>query len=246
MAGDWIKLEHATATKPEVVRMAEILGVNRREMMGILFDFWVWLDQQSRNATVTLMSRKSLDDVLHCAGLAACLETVGWVEWDDKSCVMIVKNYDRHNGKPAKSRALGKERASRKRNGTNVTDALPEKRRVLHINKGLDAPTDEHRKQARELGLNCDDQFQRYRDWQASTGKKHKDETAGFRNWLRNAKGMGPAKPIPGVVRANDWQRDENAAQAKAREVGIVARPGESMEAFMARLRRAVDERARV
>ena len=45
MAGDWIKVEHATMDKPEVLRIADLLGVSRREAIGILFDFWVWLDR---------------------------------------------------------------------------------------------------------------------------------------------------------------------------------------------------------
>lgn len=135
------------------------------------------------------------------------------------------------------------------RNAPSMPQAMPGAKQSpspISTYKGLSYPQDEHKALAAKLGLDVDDQFQRYRDWMASTGKVHKDQNAGFRNWLRNANGMGPAKPIASVVRQNDWQRDENAAQAKAKEVGISARPGESMEAFVLRLRQAVEERARV
>ena len=34
MAGDWIKFEHASLDKPEVLRIAELLGVERRYAIG--------------------------------------------------------------------------------------------------------------------------------------------------------------------------------------------------------------------
>ena len=46
MAGDWIKVEHATATKPEVFQMAEEIGASPDEIVGLVVKFWVWVDQQ--------------------------------------------------------------------------------------------------------------------------------------------------------------------------------------------------------
>jgi hypothetical protein len=136
MAGDWIKMEHATACKPEVVLAAQLLCISRREMLGILVDYWIWLDanlDESRHGMVTHVSRKSLEETLHCAGLAAVLEYIKWAEFDDEQRIMTVKNWDRHNGKTAKSRALTRDRQARKRlqnRHANVTlVALPEKRR---------------------------------------------------------------------------------------------------------------------
>jgi hypothetical protein len=117
MAGDWIKVEHATPQKPEVAAMAEMLGVSQREMVGILMDYMIWLDVNARHANVTLMSRKRLDSVLRCDGLASCLEAVGWVEWDDGASLMRVTKYDRHNGESSKNRALAAERKRKQRAG---------------------------------------------------------------------------------------------------------------------------------
>lgn len=105
MAGDWIKVETATASKTEVLRMAEMLGIERRECMGLLFDYWAWLDANARTESVPNLSRNSLDKHLHCAGLAACLEAVGWASWSDDGWTMTVTNYTRHNGASAKTRA---------------------------------------------------------------------------------------------------------------------------------------------
>ena len=132
MAGDWIKLEHATAYKPEVAQAAELLGISRREMVGVLVDYWIWLDQnvdESRNGIVTHMSRKSVDVVFNCAGLAAVLERIGWAQFDDKDSTLTVVNWGRHNGNTAKSRALNRDRQERYRNASVTQGALPEKRR---------------------------------------------------------------------------------------------------------------------
>ena len=123
MAGDWIKVEVATSYKPEVLRIAELLGVSRRECMGILVDFWAWLDANAHSESVRNLSRKSLDDVLHCPGLAATLEAVGWVEWDDKTASARITNYDRHNGNSAKRRAYDQKRQSEKRRNLSASNA---------------------------------------------------------------------------------------------------------------------------
>lgn len=118
MAGDWIKVECSTSRKAEVLRMAEMLGVSRRECMGLLMDYWSWLDANARTEFVPNLSRKSLDDVLQCAGLASCLESVGWAKWSADGWTMQVVNYDHHNGTSAKTRASDarKKRISRGQN----------------------------------------------------------------------------------------------------------------------------------
>ncbi len=132
MAGDWIKVEHATASKPEIGIAAEMLGISRREMVGLCVDYWIWIDanmSNSCNGFVTHVSRKSIEDVLHCPGLAAVLEHIGWATFDDKAHILRITNWDRHNGKSAKTRALGRDRVKRLRNDSVTLDALPEKRR---------------------------------------------------------------------------------------------------------------------
>ena len=57
----------------------------------------------------------------------------------------------------------------------------------------LTEPTEEHRRIAEEVGVPCLAEFVKYRDWLAASGKRHRDEAAGFRNWLRNAKSVGGA-----------------------------------------------------
>lgn len=118
MAGDWIKLEQATLDKPEVLRAAEMLGISRREALGLFFDFWVWLDKNLSDVCpdfVRNISKKSLDNVLHTPGFSAMLESVGWAKFDESKGTLHVVNADRHNGTTAKTRALDAKRKKDKR-----------------------------------------------------------------------------------------------------------------------------------
>jgi hypothetical protein len=118
MAGDWIKVEHATLDKPEVLRTAEMLGISRRETVGLFVEYFFWLDKTlSENCPdfVRNVSRKSLDEMMHCAGFAACLEAVGWAQFDDSAWTLRVINASNHNGKPAKTRAVDAKRKAGKR-----------------------------------------------------------------------------------------------------------------------------------
>jgi hypothetical protein len=66
---------------------------------------------------------------------------------EERNGCLWIPNFSRHNGSPAKSRALGKNRAeshrksNAKSNAVSVTEALPEKRREEYvINTPQDAP----------------------------------------------------------------------------------------------------------
>jgi uncharacterized phage protein (TIGR02220 family) len=131
MAGDWIKVESVTPDKPEVSRLAEILGISVDEVVGKLLRLWIWVDQQSLNGHAMRVTLSTLSSRCGHAGFADALREVGWLEGQDMA--LTFPNFDRHNGKTAKNRALAKERQvthrSRSRNADGVTHALPEKRR---------------------------------------------------------------------------------------------------------------------
>lgn len=210
MAGDWIKVEHSTPDKPEVLRIAELLGISRRECLGLLVDFWRWIDANARADVVPNLSRQCLDSVLNCPGFSAAYEAVGWIEWDDKNASARIVNFDNHHSQSAKTRAY--EQKKKKRQRENVSRICPdetgtreEKRRDIDtslrsVSKArpkkrgrIDAPTEEHERIAAERGVSCQAEFEKYRDWQAANGKHHSDEVAGFRNWLRGARSARPA-----------------------------------------------------
>lgn len=146
MAGDWIKVEQATVDKPEVLRIAELLNWERRKVLGLLVEFWCWLDKNMADpcpenvretsgfcpGDVRNMSKKSLDDVMHTPGFASCLEAVGWAQFDDERAVMHVINAERHNGNTAKSRALDakRKREGRRKNVREMSGSQPDENRT--------------------------------------------------------------------------------------------------------------------
>ena len=225
MAGDWIKFEVATATKPEIAIAAEFLGVSRREALGIFLDFWCWLDANACADVVPHVSRKSLETSLHCVGFAAILEMIGWAKFDDAARKLTIINYGRHNGKSAKTRALEQKKKARQR-AENCPDVVPdlsrlEKRRedisTSLRSVDIELPTNEHRTIAKNLGLDCAVELAKYRDYLATHGKRHKSQVAGFRNWLRRAAEYKPKTDARAAVAAtmfgesHDDQRDITA-----------------------------------
>ena len=85
MAGDWIKLETATPDKPEVHRIADLLGVTADDALGKLARFWIWVDRNVRNGHVTHVYARPLESMMHCAGFVAAMVDVGWLLLDEKT-----------------------------------------------------------------------------------------------------------------------------------------------------------------
>lgn len=127
MAGDWIKFELATLDKPEVLKMAEVLEVSSDDVVGKLLRVWGWFDQQSRDGYAGGVTGNALmrfiDRIVGCQGFARTMQTVGWLSENG------IPNFDRHNGKPAKDRALSKDRMQKRRYADVTQDASLEKRR---------------------------------------------------------------------------------------------------------------------
>lgn len=138
MAGDWIKFEHVTPDKPEVFRMAEILGMDPDTVVGKMLRFWIWADQQAISGNAIPVTKHVIDRITYASGFADALLEVDWLQ--ARSGSLVIPHFDRHNGQTAKKRADSNRRVAahrKKGNAKNVTDvtqkalqkALPEKRR---------------------------------------------------------------------------------------------------------------------
>ena len=141
MAGDWIKLQHVTADKPEVFLMADHLGIDPDAVLGKLCRIWIWADQQTTDGNAPSVTQSLLDRVAGVAGFADAMVSAGWLSRDEEG--YHFPNFDRHNGQTSKARALTANRTAthraksnsdvtvgvRKCNAESVTGALPEKRR---------------------------------------------------------------------------------------------------------------------
>lgn len=138
MAGDWIKVEMTTPDKPEVQAMAAALGIDPDAVVGKLIRLWVWADAQSVDGNALIVTETFLDRLTYCAGFAAALRAVGWLDGADGN--LSLPNFAVHNGQTAKNRAVTGRRVKGWRAGRNGKDdesvtppplqkSLPEKRR---------------------------------------------------------------------------------------------------------------------
>ncbi len=129
MAGDWIKIEHALPDKPEVSRIADILGINEDEVVGKLLRLWIWADQHTVDGHAVSVTSVTLDRRSSCPGLADAMRKVGWLEGRDAA--LEFPRFDRHNGQSAKKRGQARDRKdnerSRESHAVGVTKSGPER-----------------------------------------------------------------------------------------------------------------------
>lgn len=120
MAGEWIKIEAATADKPEVLRMARILKIDRDAVFGKLTRLWAWFDSNSVDGVVDGVVDADIDRLCHCDGFAAACSMVSWLVIDADAERMTIPNFDRHNGETAKQRAMKSRRQAKWRAGVDA------------------------------------------------------------------------------------------------------------------------------
>jgi len=225
MAGDWIKFEISTSEKPEVWAMAQALGIDADAVVGKLLRVWAWFDQQTPDGnaisvTSALATRYQgvtsgvtkalLDRRVGVSGFCDAMISVGWMI--EESGSVGLPNFDRHNGKTAKTRAMTAKRVASHKAKSNassvtssVTSALPreEKRREENINtplppEGEDDPSrgkpkQPRRKQSETIGefqpptrFNTPEVRQALSDFESMrlrTGKRIKDRSNVCRGW---------------------------------------------------------------
>jgi hypothetical protein len=144
MATNWIKWTVGLGRKPEVLDIAALLSIHRLHAAGLCAELWEWTDA---NATVleqeggrpgfvrTLSATEAtFDAIFGLSGFAAALIRVKWLQL--RTNMFWFPNLGRHNGEPAKKRALDAERKAKHRSGASVecpptkrTKSGPEKRR---------------------------------------------------------------------------------------------------------------------
>jgi hypothetical protein len=113
MAGDWIKVEKATPGKPEVMAIADELGIHINHAFGLCVRFWGWCDDQMTDGHARRVTNVTLDAYFSHAGFATALVNVGWLRVRNGS--LEVPNFDRHLSESAKNRALSGSRKQRQR-----------------------------------------------------------------------------------------------------------------------------------
>lgn len=124
MAGDWIKVEVTLPDKPEVVRMAKMLGVDQDAICGKLLRIWAWADQNTINGTLIPVTCDFIDRATYCPGFSNAMKEVGWLEGEDGG--LTFPRFDRHNGQTAKQRADTNRRVAKSRAAKQTPEAKAE------------------------------------------------------------------------------------------------------------------------
>lgn len=146
MAGDWIKVETNTPMKPEVWEMAELLGLDADAVVGKLVRFWSWADNHLGDSCDALRVTKThIDKYIATPGFSEALKSVGWLQGDDRA--LILTNFDRHNGKTAKTRSLTAKRMRHLRSGD--ADVTPPASQPLR-ESDAEASTEKRREEYKE------------------------------------------------------------------------------------------------
>lgn len=108
MAGDWLKMRLDLADDPAVISIASVTGLDEYSVIGRLHKLWSWADRQSRDGHAVGVTEMWVDRYVERDGFAKAMRDAGWLAFDKKG--LVIPNFDRHNGKGAKNRALAKDR----------------------------------------------------------------------------------------------------------------------------------------
>jgi hypothetical protein len=118
MSTPWIKIEHTTPDKPEVIRMAAILKLDQDAVVGKLLRVWIWADANTVPGERVPATEMFLDRHTQCKKFAAAMREVGWLAGTDGA--LQFPAFEAHNGNSAKARAVTARRVEKHRSGNDA------------------------------------------------------------------------------------------------------------------------------
>jgi hypothetical protein len=124
MAGEWIKMRVDLASDPAVIRIRRATGLDVDAVVGKLHRLWSWADTHTADGLAAGLDAEWVDEFAGVANFAAAMQNAGWLEITESG--VRFSNFERHNGQPAKTRALKKNRMMRSRGALSATQAPPE------------------------------------------------------------------------------------------------------------------------
>jgi len=127
----WLKIDHATPEKPEVIAIAARLDMSPDEVFGVLFRMWRWFDVHTQTGNARSVTGALLNRLLGVSGFAEAVIEVGWLLQTEAG--LQIPNFERHNGQTSKARALTASRVQSHRankgqncNGDVTDDVTPQ------------------------------------------------------------------------------------------------------------------------
>ncbi|VTS03055.1 hypothetical protein [Tuwongella immobilis] len=108
MALDWMPVRLSLTSDMRIQQIAAQLNVTRYHVVGALIDLWTNANLQTMEGVFRYFPRQKLDMVYQLPGFAQALEELGWISFQGNS--LKIENFEEHNGKGARRRALENRR----------------------------------------------------------------------------------------------------------------------------------------
>jgi len=119
MAGFWIPWEFGLSKKREVMIIARVLGVSRREAAAMCMEVWEWAQAQSVDGVVPGFTAGDVSGATEIPGMGEAMLGAGWIV-ESESGIQF-PNWDRFNAKSSKARIQNAERQRRFKSNAKVT-----------------------------------------------------------------------------------------------------------------------------
>ena len=119
---NWIKIDSNILEKPEVFELCAMMKKDVAQVVHKLLMFWIWCDEHTTDGTFSVNCEQFLNKKIG-KNFIFFLKKVHWLEQltTPGGEVFLVPNWNRHNSKSAKERALAADRVKRHREKSNAT-----------------------------------------------------------------------------------------------------------------------------
>ena len=104
MAGLWIEWEKGLVRKPEVLRIARLMQCTPQHAAACCMMVWEWAEDVTENGIIPGVTAADVSFAAGVEGIGEAMVAAGWLLETEDS--VVLPNWDRHNGAPAKRRAL--------------------------------------------------------------------------------------------------------------------------------------------
>ena len=113
MISHWIKMRKDLMGDTAVLLLSSTLGLSRREVVGLLHEFWSWADSNLADGTLRGLTAEHLDRLVAVPGFSDAMLRVGWLTISQGG--LAIPRFRRHLGESAKRRSIAAVRAAERR-----------------------------------------------------------------------------------------------------------------------------------
>lgn len=268
MALDWIKMRIDLQSHPKVVRILSATKSDKFRVIGGLLAVWSVFDTHCTDGKLDGYTPELMDHVIGWEGFSSAMISVGWLRYNGEQ-TLEMPEFTEHNGKSAKRRAEDQKRKRNARNTVEIhpkksgQNADRMRTREEKRREEIYSPSEnitQREKFAPPIPPTLLADWMEVRKGKR-VGKLTKTAWVGIENEARRA-GISPVEAVTiccqrgwaGFNADWDWkpQQEKKKTQevpwwssdpmiiAKGRELGLEARPGESMGQFKGRIQEKI------